>query len=114
MVFQVFPPERNLLWDSLLCFGHHNTPRSLIKVNFRTVTTERFQKILPKYGEYIFNVHWPNSLGLIEGFCMVCEQPWMDLNPQPFTLKATTLTTVPLYGLVNRMSEHNMVSEVQL
>ena len=43
----------------------------------------------------IFNVHWPNSAGLIEGFCTVCEQPWVDLNPPPFALKATTLTTAP-------------------
>ena len=48
-------------------------------------------------GKYtcIFNVHWPNSLGLIEGFCTVCKQPWVDLNPQPFAQKATTLTTAP-------------------
>ena len=26
---------------------------------------------------------------------MVCEQPWVDLNPQPFAQKATTLTTAP-------------------
>ena len=25
--FQVFPPERNFLWDNLACFGHHNTLR---------------------------------------------------------------------------------------
>ena len=30
-------------------------------------------------GKDIFNVHRPNSLGLIEGFCAVCEQPWVDL-----------------------------------
>ena len=46
-------------------------------------------------GKYIFNVHWPNSLGLIEGFCTVCEQPWVDLNPRPFAQKATTLTSAP-------------------
>ena len=34
-------------------------------------------------GKYIFNVHWLNSLGLIEGFCTVCEQPWVDLNTHP-------------------------------
>ena len=44
IVFQVFPPERNFLWDNLLCFGHHNTLRSLIKANIRTVTMEIFQK----------------------------------------------------------------------
>ena len=43
----------------------------------------------------IFNVHWPNSLGLIEGLCTVCEQPWVDFNPRPFAHKATTLTTAP-------------------
>ena len=49
--FQVFPPERNFLWDSLLCFGHPNTLRSLIIANIRTITMETFQKIiLPKYG----------------------------------------------------------------
>ena len=47
------------------------------------------------FGKDIFNVHWPNSLGLIEGFCTVCEQPWVDLNPRPFAQKATTLTTAP-------------------
>ena len=51
IVFQVFQPERNFLWDNLLCFGHHNTLRSLIKANIRTFTMETFQKIiLPKYG----------------------------------------------------------------
>ena len=25
-------------------------------------------------GKDIFNVHWPNSLGLIEGFCTVCPR----------------------------------------
>ena len=37
-------------------------------------------------GKDIFNVHWPTGLGLIEGFCTVCEQPWADLNPRPFAL----------------------------
>ena len=46
-------------------------------------------------GKYIFNVHWPHSLGLIEGFCMVCEEPRVDLNPLPFAQKATILTTAP-------------------
>ena len=46
-------------------------------------------------GKDIFNVYWPNSLELIEGFCTVCEQPWVDLNPRPFAQKATTLTTAP-------------------
>ena len=51
IVFQVFPPERNFLWDSLICFGHHNTLRSLIIANIRTVTMETFKKIiLPKHG----------------------------------------------------------------
>ena len=51
IVFQVFPPERNLLWDNLLCFGHPITLRSLIEANIRTGTMETFQKIiLPKYG----------------------------------------------------------------
>ena len=36
-------------------------------------------------------MHWPNSLKLIEGFCTVCEQPWVDLNPRLFGQKATTL-----------------------
>ena len=52
-------------------------------------------------------MHWPNGLGLIEGFCMVCEQPWVDLNPQPFALKATALTTAPrkpyMYLLIERI-----------
>ena len=49
-------------------------------------------------GKSTFNVHWPNSLGLIEGFSTVCEQPWVDFNPQfkvAFAVKATTLTTAP-------------------
>ena len=51
IVFQVFPPERNFLWDNLLCFRHHNTLRSLIIAIVRTVTMETFQKnSLPKYG----------------------------------------------------------------
>ena len=44
---------------------------------------------------YIFLVNWPNNLGLIDGYCTVCEQPWMDLIWWPLALKATTLTTVP-------------------
>ena len=51
IVFQVFPPERNFLWDNILCFGHHNSLISSIKANIRNVTMETFQKILlPKYG----------------------------------------------------------------
>ena len=51
IVFQVFPPERNFLWDNLLCFGHHNTLRSLIIANIKIVTMDTVQKtILPKYG----------------------------------------------------------------
>ena len=50
-VFQIFPPEKNFLWDNILCFEHHNTLRSLIEANIRTATMGRFQKIiLPKYG----------------------------------------------------------------
>ena len=52
IVFLVIPPERNFLWDNLLCFGHHNTLRSLFIANIRTVTLKTFQKIiLPKYGQ---------------------------------------------------------------
>ena len=40
-------------------------------------------------------MHWTNNLGLIEGFCTVCERPRVDLNPWSFALKVTTLTTVP-------------------
>ena len=48
--FQVFPPEKNILRDNL-CFGHHNTLRSLIIAYIRTVTMKTFQKIIfPKYG----------------------------------------------------------------
>ena len=36
MFFQVFPAERNILWDNLLCFGHQNTLRSSIKANIMT------------------------------------------------------------------------------
>ena len=44
IAFPVFPPERNFLWDNLLCLGHHNTLRSLIIAIIRTVTLETFQK----------------------------------------------------------------------
>ena len=44
-------------------------------------------------------MHWPNSLGLIKGFCTVCEQPWMDLNPRPLAQKAKTLTTEAAHAL---------------
>ena len=37
IVFQVFPPERNFLWNNLLCFGYHNTLRSLIETNIRSI-----------------------------------------------------------------------------
>ena len=51
IVFQVFPAEKNFLWDNILCFGHHNTLISLIEANIKTVSMERFQKIIfPKYG----------------------------------------------------------------
>ena len=51
IVIQVFPPERNFVRDNLICFGYHNTLRSLIKANICTVPIERFNKmILPKYG----------------------------------------------------------------
>ena len=51
IVFQVFPPERNFLWDNLLSFRHNYTLQILIKAIIRTVTIETFQKIiLPKYG----------------------------------------------------------------
>ena len=46
-------------------------------------------------GKDILNMHWPNSLGLIEGFCTVYEKPWVDLKPRPFAQKATTPTTAP-------------------
>ena len=52
IVFQVFPPERNFLWDNFLCFGHLNSLISSIKANIRSVTMETFQKfLLPKYGQ---------------------------------------------------------------
>ena len=41
-----------------------------------------------KKSKNIFNVHWPNNLGLFEGFCTVCEQPWMDLNPRTFAFES--------------------------
>ena len=44
IVFQVFPNERNFLWDNLLYFRHHNTLRSSIKANIRTVTMENSRK----------------------------------------------------------------------
>ena len=51
IAFQVFPIEKNFLRDSLLCFGHPNTLRSLIEAGIRSATVERLQKfILPKYG----------------------------------------------------------------
>ena len=51
IVFQVFPPESNFLWDNFLCFGHQNSLICSIKANIRSVTMETFQIILlPKYG----------------------------------------------------------------
>ena len=52
IVFQVFLYERkNFLWVNILCFGPHNTLRSLIKAGIKTVTMESLQKIvLPNYG----------------------------------------------------------------
>ena len=51
IVFQVFPPEKNFLWDNFLYFRHHNNLISSIEDNFRTVTMETFQKIIVlKYG----------------------------------------------------------------
>ena len=51
IVFQVFPPERNFMWDNFLCFGHQNSLISSGKANTRAVTMETIQKILlPKYG----------------------------------------------------------------
>ena len=44
-------------------------------------------------GKYIFNRHWPNRLKQVEGFCTTYRQPLADLNPRPFALKATRLTT---------------------
>ena len=35
------------------------------------------------------------SLGQVEGFCSVHEQPWVDLNPRHFALKATAPATAP-------------------
>ena len=46
IVFQVFPPERILLGDNLLWFGHKNSLISSIKANIRPVSMETFQKIL--------------------------------------------------------------------
>ena len=51
IVFQVFPSERNFLWDNFLCFGHQNSLISSGKANTRSVTMETIQKILlSKYG----------------------------------------------------------------
>ena len=51
IVVQVFPPEKHFLCDKVICFGRHNTLRSLIIANIRDVTLETFQKIiLPRYG----------------------------------------------------------------
>ena len=45
--------------------------------------------------QYMLNLHWPKSLELFKGFCMVCEEQWLDLYQRPFTLKATTISTAP-------------------
>ena len=58
-------------------------------------------------GKNIFNVHLPNILGLIEGWCTVCEQLWVDLNPWPFAQKVTTLTTVPRRPHTNNKNKNN-------
>ena len=44
IVFQVFPPERNFLWDNFLCFGHQDSLISSGKANIRSVTMETIQK----------------------------------------------------------------------
>ena len=44
IVFHVIQPEWNFLWDNLLSFRDHNTLRSIMKANIRSVTTERFRK----------------------------------------------------------------------
>ena len=50
IVFQVTPTERIFLWENLPF--RHNTLRSLVEANIRSVTVERFHKIiLPKYGQ---------------------------------------------------------------
>ena len=53
-------------------------------------------------GKDIFNVHGPNSLGLIEGLSTVCEGPWVDLNPRPFAQKAATPSTAQTKCLTYR------------
>ena len=47
--FQVFPPEKNFLWDNFLCFGHQNSLISSIKAHIMSVTMETFQKIICPY-----------------------------------------------------------------
>ena len=75
IVFQVFPPKRNFLWNNILCFGQHNTPRSLIIANIRTVTMETFKKIiLPKYG------HWHQNNWLVPCFTVYNQH----FTPQEF------------------------------
>ena len=44
--------------------------------------------------KYIFYVQWAHSLRLIEGFCTACQLRLVDLNPRPFALKATALTSM--------------------
>ena len=44
-VIQVFPSERNFLWDNLWYFGYHNTLRSSIKAHLWSVTVVIFQKL---------------------------------------------------------------------
>ena len=56
------------------------------------------------YGKDKFNVHWPNSLGLIEGFCTVCEQPWLAKRWKitallSFWRKTEKLNSTDLYGV---------------
>ena len=33
--------------------------------------------MIGNFGNFIFNVHWPNNARLIQGFCTVREQPWV-------------------------------------
>ena len=44
-------------------------------------------------GKHIFNVHWPNCLGLIEGFCTVCEQPTIFRSENDSTNHCATEVT---------------------
>ena len=62
-------------------------------------------------GKDIFNVHWPNSLGLIEGFCTVCEQQFGHAKTKLLYISSLPKATRP--STVQVKSKPIAVAETQ-